>query len=167
MTVNIFYIDNDPIAAAESLPDNYCGSSHFGGKMIIESAQMLANAYGDLSDAPRTATGTIRKHSYLHHPCSKWVLESASNFNWLLDHALAMVVEKIKRGGPRHFTYDFINWCMDNPPKINEIGLTKPAQAMPQEYRSSDPVSSYRNYIKGEKLAQLPCVWTRNKPIWI
>lgn len=165
--MNIFYVDSDPVAAAEMLPDNYCGSANYGGKMIVESCQMLANAYPDLSNAPLTQSGTIRKHAYQHHPCTKWAISSLPNFEWLLDHAIAMVVEKINRGGPKHFCFGFLNWCCDNLPNLPQKSDLPVALAMPECYKVKCPVESYRRYIVGEKLHNLPCFWTRNKPEWV
>ena len=44
--MNIFALDNDPTAAARSLCDHI-------GKMLLESAQLLCNAYDEPSGAVR------------------------------------------------------------------------------------------------------------------
>lgn len=174
--MNCFMLDSDPVLASQAMADIHCGSGpnihgkKFGGKMIIESGQMLANAYSldrlATGDCPKTKRGTPRKHSYIHHPVSKWVLESLTNWEWLLEHAKALVREKQYRGGDRHFTADFIDWCGNNLPSLPEKGFTPPALAMPEEYRTSSFVESYRNYYREDKI-NLGLTWTkRNKPDW-
>jgi len=167
--MNIFILDEDPKIAAQMLCDKHTGSKNAGGKMIVESAQMLANCYPlerlAKSDCPFTKTGNPRKHSYLHHPCSQWVMASQTNFEWLLEHALEMVQEKIYRGGNLHFSSHFINWCNVIRPTFAINGFTQPALAMPDFYKKGDPVRSYRAYYIGEKYKI--ATWTvRQIPEW-
>ena len=138
--------------------------------MIVESCQMLANCYSqsELETAPKTKKGTVRKHSYFNNPCSIWTRKSLSNFNWLLIHALEMVQEKMYRNGKHHFCDSFLHWCKDKEPNLKDIGFTFPAQAMPDIYRSPDPVKAYRDYYKFYKMKNISMKWTkREKPYWI
>jgi hypothetical protein len=114
--MNIFVLDDDPKKAAHLMCDK-----HIRSKMIIESGQMLAYCFTqeqlEQPDCPRTATGQPRKQAKRHrnHPCSKWVVESKSNMKWLIDHALGMCEERLRRWpGKEHFTKSFIKWCDDN-----------------------------------------------------
>ena len=113
--MNIFITNENPITAARDLCD-----IHVKSKMIIESAIMLQHCFSqdDLKNAPRTKSGNIRKRGggYYHHPCSVWVRESTSNFDWLGTHALEMCYERNRRWSlsPRHYTQDFIEWALDN-----------------------------------------------------
>lgn len=74
--MNIFYLDEDPIQAASYLCDIHVR------KMIVESSQLLANAYSveQLKLAPVTQSGKVRKYSYYNHPCSIWVRSSTNHF---------------------------------------------------------------------------------------
>jgi hypothetical protein len=103
--MNIFRLDPDPVASARMLADIHTGSKNRGGKMIVEATQMLANCYtlDQLNYAPKTKKGEVRKYSYYNHPCSKWTRASLDNFHWLLRHGIAMVEEKLYRGGKLHF----------------------------------------------------------------
>lgn len=169
--MNIFFVDRDPFIAAKMLPDVYTGGPHHGGKMIVESCQMLANAYSKdkLKLAPLTIKGTVRKHSYLHHPCSKWVLLNKANFNWLLRHADSMLNEKIFRTG-KVTTNPFIDWCLNNEPDHYgcdyDYKFTDPPMCMPEKYRTTDVVQSYRDYlVKGK--GHISFTWSvRGKPEW-
>lgn len=163
--MNIFFVNNDAKLCAQELPDTYTGSKSKGGKMIIESCQMLANAYPSLESAPLTQMGEVRKHSYLHHPCSKWVLSSVKHFQWLLEHALAMIEEKQFRGGKLHFSSCFLEWCIHNPPNLLDNGWRDPPMCMPEKYYSDDCRMSYQAYIRNEKPHLL--YWTgRQAPKW-
>lgn len=166
--MNIFAVNLDPTIAAKELPDIYTGSGKYGGKMIVETAQMLANAYSlqELVHAPYTKKGTPRKHSYMHHPCSKWAIDTLENFAWLLIHGLTLCNEKIRRGGNVHFTESFIVWCSKHPPNIGSFKLTDFVMAMPAEFKTNDPVISYQKYLTVGK-AHLNFTWTDTQiPSW-
>jgi len=188
--VNIFAIYRCPETAAKHLVDSHVT------KMVLESAQMLANCFTveQLADAacPRTKAGTVRKHSYYNHPCSKWLRVSRNNMRWLCLHALAMDVERLQRTEIRireeltlkerglpynkdvadalpvpHYCIPFINWVIDNLQYsiVPEGSLTEFAQAMPDGFKCEDSVQAYRNfYITGKQHLHK---WTQNKPDWI
>lgn len=163
--MNIFAVHNDPYKAAFDLCDAHVR------KMIIESAQMLANAYPierlSQPDCPKTQKGKSRRHSYLHHPCSKWVLKSYNNWLWLLHHAQGLCDEYQRRYNKEHFTSSFIRWCQLNKPAwLPQTPQTDFALAMPDEYKTDCPVLSYRKYYVGDKLSI--ATWKNtDKPIWI
>jgi len=140
-------------------------------KAILESSQMLANAFSlkDLKSAPKTIKGTFRKHSFLHHPCSKWVLESRKNFEWLLYLELELLEEYRFRFEKRHFIGDFILWITFNLDKIDlpNKKLTPFAQAMPEKYKNKNPILAYHNYYLEEKLNKNNKWTSRSIPKWI
>jgi hypothetical protein len=107
--MNIFCLDKDPEKAARDLCDAHVI------KMIVESAQMLANCFTierlSADDCPQNKSGSTRKHGYRNHPCTKWAMESSANMNWLVLHALSMCHEKKRRFGGSHFSESFIRWC--------------------------------------------------------
>lgn len=165
--MNIFYVDKCPIKAAQHLVDNHVN------KMVLESAQLLANCYSlerlAEKDCPRTQKGNTRKHSYYNHPCSKWVRKDFHNWYWLVMHALSLEQERIYRGFNPHFSGQFICWCVDNPPNLPCKIQTFPALAIDEKFKGSDPVQSYRDYYNFNKRYQttLPKVWTRRgQPSW-
>lgn len=150
MNMNIFVLDRDPKIAAKCLIDVHTR------KMITETAQMLANGYTDeqLFFAPKTQSGNVRKHSYKHHPCCKWVKESIENFDWLVAHGLYMGEENQKRFGKSHFSLDFIRWCRYNKPEVPPVvPMTKRPLAMKRfpHLESDDPVESYRKFYVASK----------------
>ena len=82
-----------------------------------ESAQLLSNCFSierlSASDCPRTQKGHPRKHSYPHHPCSKWTAKTKANMDWLILHAYTQFEEFSFRYKKRHFSQDFLDWIID------------------------------------------------------
>lgn len=143
--------------------------------MVIESAQMLANAY-DLNtlaqpDCPRTQKGGVRKHSHPHHPCTQWATQNIENWTWLLEHAEELAREYKYRSihGKPHFIESFITWCRNNLPCLPPGEITEPPLAMPEEYKSENLVESYRKlYIYDKAVNVKPfCYSRREMPAWL
>ncbi len=168
--MNIFVIDSSPSKAARQLCDQHIN------KMVLESAQMIANCFSleILEDAPKTKSGTARKHSYFNHPCSIWVRDSTANLRWLLNHAIAMERERIARGYKPHFSIEFIKWAKNNISLSNNpvarrtefaiaISENMTCRQVPK-FDQLDRVSQYRLYYKYDKPF---ATWKRNKPTWI
>ena len=142
--MNIFYLDKDPVKAAQ-----YQYNKHVV-KMILESAQMLCTAHhlimGDDADVPY-------KVAHPHHPSTKWVTYSASNYAWLYQHMLALGDEYTKRYGKTHLT---ITKCKE-PLNLCPFGMpdgefTEPPQCMPDEYKVPGcSITAYWNYYEQEK----------------
>ena len=168
--MNIFFVDENPIQAAQCLVDQHVN------KMVTETAQILSNCYSleELAhpDCPCTATGNPRKHSYPHHPCCKWVQKSYHNFFWTLQHGLALEMERLYRGFNPSLSAEFIMWCADNKPKFKVSEMTPPAQAFGVEWeylRQENTVEAYRSYYNVAKRAQPTLIkkWTvRGAPNW-
>ena len=98
--MNIFVVNTDPEKAARELCDKHVP------KMTLESVQMLVSAlrrHGATdNDVPLTSKGTPHKGGYSNHPSTVWAGESLDNFNWLLDHAVALADEYTYRFGKEH-----------------------------------------------------------------
>ena len=169
--MNIFYLDHSPEKSA-----HYMADIHVQSKMIVESGQILANCYSleALKSAPKTQKETVRKHSYVKHPCVLWARDNEANFRWLVAHALFLADERMYRWPDResHFTESFIYWCTKNAPDnliASHNELTVPALAFGdyRYLRGPDPVESYRNYYKIAKGETLKMTWTKRKePGW-
>ena len=127
--------------------------------MILETAQLLCGVHWIVgNEAPY-------KLSHRNHPCAIWTRESLSNYLYLCDLGLELSMEYTYRYGKRHKSQDVIEWCIVNKPNIVDKGFTEPARAMPDEYKVSSVVESYRNYYIGEKSSI--AVWKcRETPEW-
>jgi hypothetical protein len=151
--MNIFLLDTDTKKCAQYHCDKHVV------KMILETAQLLCGVHWIVgNEAPY-------KLSHRNHPCAIWTRESLSNYLYLCDLGLELSMEYTYRYGKRHKSQDVIEWCIVNKPNIVDKGFTEPARAMPDEYKVSSVVESYRNYYIGEKSSI--AVWKcRETPEW-
>ena len=163
LKMNIFVLHEDPKVAAQM----HCERHIL--KMIIEHTQMMAATYYHtiginrkkeilenqekvsslFSGFPRkdeNGNDNPYKISHVNHPCTVWTRASLSNFNWLLDCTKALCEEFTYRYKGIHSVESIVDWMYQNPPQIEDIGLTPFAQAIPDFYKGSDPIEAYRKY---------------------
>ena len=116
--MNIFYLDENPIIAAQMQCNKHVV------KMILETAQLLSSAF-DEDDAPY-------KRSHYNHPSAIWIRSSRENYRWALIHGLALAQEYTQRYGKIHKSEEVIEWCFRNVHKIDfpSEGLTTPPYAI-------------------------------------
>lgn len=157
--MNIFAVDADPVKAAQALADRHVS------KMILESAQILSFV------ADRYGHPAIYKVKGVHknHPATIWAGNRWENWNWLVQHALALEQEKIFRTGKGHKSADVIRYYYNNnfgPPK-DFLPKELFVLCMPEKYRGPKRVQSYRNYYLNEKQffkdGKRP-TWTKRQP---
>jgi hypothetical protein len=150
--MNIFVLDLDLSKCASYHIDKHCG------KMIVEAAQMLSTA------CRLSGLDYGYKITHVNHPCNKWVRESLSNWYWLKELTKHLNREWQQRYNHlvNHKSYSVILTLPK--PKITDIGLTSFAQAMPDEYKNSNPVVAYRNYYRYEK--RDIATWKNSIPGW-
>ena len=161
--MNIFFLDTNPIAAAQYHCDKHLG------KMVLESAQMLCTAINE-KDGFQIAP---YKSTHINHPCSVWVRERADNAWWLYNLMLALDTERMWRSGKTkpHLSacqvHEFITRNGFHALFGSPCGtISPPAQAMPENFRNDDPVQAYRDYYREDK--RHLHVWTkRNAPEWL
>jgi hypothetical protein len=155
--MNIFYINTDPVTAAQQLADDHIR------KMQIESAQMCCTAHwASGSEAPY-------KRAHLNHPSTKWVRESIHHYRWVVKHGLEVCNEFTKRYGKLHKTQSVLEWCRDNEPSIPDNGFTEPPQCMPDEYKKANAIDGYKTYYIEDKIKNKQLTYNKlnNTPEWI
>lgn len=152
--MNIFYLSHDVEECAKWHVDRHCV------KMILETAQLLSTTHWLLGqEAPYKAT-------HINHPVSKWTRHSLSNYKWLANLGLSLVREYSFRYEKKHKTLPALEWLQKNQPCIEDIGFTKPALAMPDEFKDDDPIIAYRIFYNiGKK--HLHKWKKREVPLWI
>jgi hypothetical protein len=152
--MNIFLLDMDWQTNATYHVDKHVV------KMILESAQLLSTA------VRLSGIDAGYKAAYKNHPCAIWTRQSLANWKWLYYLTEALNEEYKYRYNKKvnHKSYDVVQSLP--LPNIEDIGVTQFAQAMPNCYKSYDPVQAYRNYYIGEKDHLFS--WTkRDVPYWI
>jgi hypothetical protein len=176
--MNIFYLDRDPVQAAQWMVDKHVV------KMILESAQLLSTAhrildgqeYIDASSGRRIKRWAllddrepvVYKATHINHPSAVWCRQSVENYNWLVDHFHALMQEYTYRYGKRHKCGGDLAYKISSPPhKLKDWDATPMLCAMDTKYIvSEDPVENYRNYYRQGKAALHK--WTnREPPPWI
>lgn len=155
--MNIFFLDENPKLSAQYHVDKHVV------KMILETAQLLCGVHH--SNNPSSTHQVPYKLSHKNHPCAIWARESLSNYLYLCELGLELGKEYTYRYGKRHKSIDVIEWCIVNKPNIPDIGFTKPAMAMPDEFKVDSVVESYRNYYMGAK-KEFASWKKREKPLW-
>jgi len=150
--MNIFVLDEDPIAAAKMYCDKHIP------KMCVELLQQLGSAairHGATPDImPLTKKGTPLKGGYHNHPCTRWCGDSRDNYLWAAHHGAALCEEYTKRFGKEHFCSRGIEVLYGLSYLIPEGDLTPFALAMPDEHRPNhialNPSNVYANQYKGD-----------------
>lgn len=159
--MNIFVLDLDPKKCAEYHCDKHLI------KMVTEHNQILGSVAYTARGIPRKKDitpefvfehfqGFPRKHAnnspfpygigYKNHPCTKWAARSYDNYIWLCVLNLEMCYEYTKRYKRKHAGEAITIWYLANVPKIERLGLTPFAQAMPDVCKHADTVTAYRDY---------------------
>lgn len=191
--VNIFYLDHDPAAAAQSHVDRHVV------KMILETAQLLSTAWhavapdqvvSDLffADLPGQAPpgecpaypqlrlkggGRIYRKTHERHPCAVWARAHTGNYNWLHRLGLELCREYTFRYKRAHACEAVLATLQKAPPGMPKERLhDEPPLAMPQELKVVDAdgcwdaVPSYRRYYVEAKHPLFR--WTkRAAPSWV
>ena len=182
LAMNIFYLDSDANVAAKYHLDKHVV------KMILESAQILCTTHRVLDGTQTkikkvTKTGKTREvnsfilsnsdkdsllysATHINHPCTIWSRESINNYMWLYQLFIELCDEYTYRYSKKHKTDILLRDALKNPPKnMSSLDFTKPAQAMPDEYKCSDAVQAYRTYYMKDK--RKFAKWTkRETPHW-
>jgi hypothetical protein len=155
--MNIFYINPDPITAAQELADDHIR------KMQIESAQMCCTAHWE------TGGTAPYKRAHKNHPSTIWTRQSIQHYRWLVKHGLEICSEFEKRYGKVHATKQVLLWCQDNEPSLPNNEFTEPPQCMPEEFRKENTVEAYKNFYINDKVKVKKLDWKKlnNKPEWI
>lgn len=161
--MNIFVVDADPQKAAQALCDAHVV------KMPTESGQMLSAAIRLHVNIVPDVFYKVTK-AQAHHPCTLWVGNTRANFEWLLEHALALLDEYDSRYGKPN-KYIRLRLVLANCSTligaIPNGALTPFPQAMPEKYRiPGSPVEAYRQYYLHDKVSFAR--WNRHKqpPSW-
>jgi len=147
-------------------------------KMILESVQLLSAAWWvcepEMASEHHKA-GLIYKKYNANHPIAKWVRESLTNYNWLIELASELNNEHQYRYEPKqeHKSMPVVRFLAANPPpSLKDIGFTTPCLAMPDEYKifdadgKPDSIASYRKYYMSPMKSHIAKWRKREKPDW-
>ena len=166
--MNIFILSLLPKEIAEFMMDKHVS------KILLEAVQMLCTARRVLEPDDEEVNKNLYKLAHKNHPVTIWCRKSKANFVWVLNLIECLHNEWKYRynhvESKQHKSYLMALYLKDNIPsddKFEEKGLTPFALAMPDEYKTSDPVLSYRNYyMSAEKQKIASWKKKRENPVW-
>lgn len=171
--MNIFATDDCPTASAINLCDAHLR------KMLIETGQIMRavlDRHGvDKELVPLTSKGTRWRVTHKNHPSTIWAGDDYQNYGWVATHALAMIAEYKRRFGKVHACsqalFDMAQpsvWMRLLPNDPSRRGLDNLPMAMPDEYKTDDPVEAYRTYyISKQYTMGVAMKWTNcDPPVW-
>ena len=137
--MNIFFLDKDPITAAQYHCDKHCV------KMILESAQLLSTAHRILDEDD--AHPNLYKVAHKNHPSTIWTRSSEDHYIWLYELFRNLSIEFSNRYSKVHLSWEKLGFILDSLPKnIKDNGWVDPPQCMPDYCKKSDTVEAYRTY---------------------
>ncbi len=140
--MNIFFLHPHPVEAAKMQHDKHVV------KMVLETTQILSTVhhrYG--SEAPY-------KPTHANHPCVQWAGDTLPNYQWLVDHGLALSAEYTYRYGRVHACETHLERLRTAPRGLVGVGCSPPPQCVPEQFKQADTVQAYREYYLAEKVKQ-------------
>ena len=146
--MNIFYLNRDPIIAAQMMCDKHVV------KMILESAQMLSTAHRVCDGDEYANEVNLYKTAHKNHPSTIWVRSAPSHYGWLYNHMIALMKEYTYRYDKNHATERLIEPLRPCPKSMmlgDFIEFVDPPQCMPDDCKNEDTVSAYQTYYIQEK----------------
>ena len=168
--MNIFFLHPKPRRCARWHCDKHVV------KMLLETCQLLYTCHwminggiAVVASAPFVKEGQRGyKKSHWNHPCGKWLRESQFSYIWLAALGLELLREyNFRYPGKIHACAVHIEWLAANVPEgLVNRGWIEPACAMPDKYKSGDPVASYRRYYIGDKIGFAKYT-NRHRPHWL
>ena len=165
--MNIFVLSLDPAEIAEYMMDKHVS------KILLEIVQMLCTAKR-VVDPTDSVNDQLYKLAHKNHPVTIWCRKTLANFMWAMELVDVLHKEWIYRyDHPEtkiHKAYEMALLLKKHIPasdKFEETGLTTFALAMPDKYKTDDPIVSYRNYYMSDEKQKI-ATWNkkRSRPTW-
>jgi len=145
--MNLFILSLVHKEIAEAMIDKHVS------KILLEAVQMLCGALHVLEPGVHE---NIYRMAHKNHPVTIWCRTSKENFEWTLAliDCLHAEWQYRYRHTKVHKSYLMAQYLKEHVPLHSCFpmqGLTKFALAMPEEYKTEDPVESYRRYYTSKR----------------
>jgi hypothetical protein len=166
--MNLFILSLIQREIAEYMMDKHVS------KILLEAVQMLCSAKRILDPEDEETGLQIYRTAHKNHPVTIWVRKSLANYMWTLDLVEELHKEwRFRYGHPDtkfHKSYliaEILRSNAPSPEKFEAEGLTPFALAMPEKYKTDDPIQSYKNYYMSEDKQRFAS-WhkRRGQPSW-
>ena len=139
--MNVFYVDKNPVTAAEMMIDKHVV------KMILETCQLLCSAWHMTSELYTPPY----KLTHKNHPSAIWCRYCKENYIWLCKLGIELCKEYTYRYKKTHKCQSYIQTLSENIPELSDKPFTQPTQAMPDIYKCNDSILAYQQYYFFEK----------------
>ena len=128
-------------------------------KMILVSCQILSTVLNE-----QGIKAPYRSFNPKHQSCL-WAAESSDNFEKLAIHCSAMIEEYTERFAKTHKCAAVLNRIMElyDPARFDNHEPTPIRMAMPEHFKSGNPVLSYRRYYASKPRVRYP---ESKIPVW-
>lgn len=95
----------------------------------------------------------LYKATHENHPCTVWIRHCKENYRWAYNHYVALCTAFYQATGRIHKASSLKDalLCTPHNLKVSRGCHTPFAMAMPDEYKSSDPVKSYHRFLNEHK----------------
>jgi len=150
--MNIFAIESDSTGAVDWIKSAQSLDNLRVVKMILESCQILSTVLNEQGfRAPYKSFNP-------KHPSCLWAAESSANFEALVLHADAMLKEYTERFGKVHKCDSVLDKIVSlyDRDNFDYHHLTPLRMAMPDYFKGSNIVESYRKYYANKKNMRYP-----------
>lgn len=155
--MNIFYTDTNPVSSAQALDDRRLN------KMVLETAQIL-NTVARV----RCGLDVPYKPTHESHPCVRWAGANRWNFQWLMEHGIALSAEYTFRRGRLHGAFKPMIEAHQALDFLTALGNVEPPPNCTTFKRVLDTANAYRHYLNWKWMSDTrPPAWTRRGcPFW-
>lgn len=98
------------------------------------------------------------RSTHKNHPSTKWVRASSANFESLAMHTFSMLEEYTERFNKIHKCAAVLNKCLElyDPSLFPSNLSTQLPLAMPPQFRSDNPILSYRKFYASKPRIRYP-----------
>ena len=163
--MNIFFLSHNPSECARQHVDKHVV------KMIVEYAQLLSTAHRYLDGVqsiglsysgrkqtryvlPDNRESILYASTHINHPSAIWCRKGIVQYRWLHNLLIELCKEYTYRYSKIHkVERSGLLWKLEKPPKniYTDVFWSEPTPAMPDEYKVSNAIQSYRNFYIAEK----------------
>ena len=150
--MNIFAIESDKHGKIDWIKSAQSQDNYRVVKMILESCQILCTVLNEQGvDAPYRSFNP-------KHPSCLWASESSANFENLVLHCLALIGEYAERFGKDHKCIGVLEEILNlyDQKRFKKSDPTPLKMAMPESFRGSSIVESYRRYYASKPRMRYP-----------
>jgi len=135
--MRLYYVDEDPIVAADSL------STKTTSQSILYYSQLLCNTHHFYG---QTVEG-MYKPNQMQHSYTQWICEAEGNYQWVLRSLIKLLMNYSEHRHKEHKTRNTVNYLVKPPIGMKKGTTPITTKALPEQYKEYlDPIEAHRAY---------------------